>query len=168
MAFSKAIDKATVPGFNKKGQTFLEDTRDYFIRNRDFMTKEVNEMKLPIKAVNVEGGYFLMVDITECHDMIPARYTTQHEYEDPGDKKPVNKYHLFKRDGTIPKDLAFCRWMAHEHGIAMMPISFFYTPDSPNMTDNYARMAICKNYDDTVKCINRLKALRIERPRAKL
>ena len=133
------------------------------------MRKEVDSMSLPLKTLNCEGGYFVMADITDCIDLIPKKYLTQHEYEDPTDPNPVNKYHLNKADGTIPKDLAFCRWMAHHHRVAMMPNSFFYTLGSPNLTDKYVRMAICKKHEDTVKCIESMKSIKVEpTPRAKL
>ena len=84
-----------------------------FITNRDFMTKEMEEMELPVKVANCEGGYFIMVDISDCKPLIDSKYLTEHEYEDKDDPNPVAKYHLYKPDGTIPLDLAFCRWMAH-------------------------------------------------------
>jgi len=46
-------------------------------------------------------------------------------------------------------DLAFCRWMACEKKLAMMPNSFFYAKKSPYLGDeaHYVRMAICKSHD---------------------
>lgn len=45
-------------------------------------------------------------------------------------------------------DLAFSRWMGRENGVTMMPNSFFYDPQSSNITENYVRLAICKNFKD--------------------
>lgn len=41
--------------------------------------------------------------------------------------------------------------MGHVNGVTMMPNSFFYDRFSPNMTENYVRLAICKNIDDVKK-----------------
>jgi aspartate/methionine/tyrosine aminotransferase len=38
--------------------------------------------------------------------------------------------------------------MGRENGVTMMPNSFFYQPESVNITENFVRLAICKNLDD--------------------
>ena len=68
------------------------------------------------------------------------------------------KYHLNMPDGKVPLDLAFCRWMAVEKGVVMMPNSFFYASDSPTITDRYVRLAICKDQAATEAAAARLKA----------
>ena len=99
-----------------------------------------------------------MVDATECRDLIPKKYLTTHEYEPKGDDRPpIGKYPLTMPDGSIPLDLAFCRWMAVEKGVCMMPNSFFYAPDSPTISDSYVRMAICKDRLATERAIDRLR-----------
>ena len=75
-----------------------------------------------------------MADVSLCRDIIPAKYLASHEYEE-NIEAPVNKYHLNMPDGSIPLDLAFCRWMAVEKGVCMMPNSFFYPEGSPNIND---------------------------------
>ena len=37
--------------------------------------------------------------------------------------------------------------MGREKGVTMMPNSFFYLENSKNLTENYVRLAICKNLD---------------------
>lgn len=39
-------------------------------------------MELPIEPLNVEGGYFLMADVSKCRSLVPAKYFESHEYED--------------------------------------------------------------------------------------
>lgn len=135
-----------------------------FVKNRDFLTKEVNEMSLPWKATTVEGGYFLMVDISECCSLIPEKYLTTTEFEDPEDPKPVKKFQILKPDGTVPMDVAFCRWMAHKNGVAFMPNSFFFASGSPNLNDQYVRLAICKDFDSTSAAAARLRSIQIGQP----
>ena len=52
-------------------------------------------------------------------------------------------------DGRVPIDLAFCRWMNVEKGVAMMPNSFFYGKGNPELCENYVRLAICKDSAST-------------------
>lgn len=61
----------------------------------------------------------------------------------------------------IPLDLAFSRWMGRENGVTMMPNSFFYQPESVNITENFVRLAICKNLDDVKKACLRLRKLKV-------
>lgn len=55
------------------------------------------------------------------------------------------------KTNKIPLDLAFSRWMGQVNGVTMMPNSFFYDSKSENMSQNYVRLAICKNIDDVKK-----------------
>jgi len=60
-------------------------------------------------------------------------------------------------NGLIPYDLAFCRWIALERGIIMMPNCIFYHKTSPYKTYNMVRVAICKGLEFSQKVIKRLK-----------
>ena len=97
-----------------------------------------------------------MADITACSDLIPEKYKTTHEYEPEDGRPPINKYRLNMPDGKIPLCLAFCRWMAIEKGVTMMPNSFFYDKNSPTINDRYVRLAICKDRQSTEAAIARL------------
>ena len=114
-------------------------------------------MTLPIKPVPCQGGYFVMGDITGCRDLIPEKYLTTHEYEAEDDPAPVLKNHLYMPTGTIPLDLAFCRWMAIEKGVCMVPVSVFYEATSPTIMDSYVRLAICKDRESLENTIERLR-----------
>ena len=137
--------------------TFREFTKMHFQNNRDFLAKAVNEMALPWTAVNTEGGYFLLADIGACADLVPDKFKTTHDYEPEDGRAPIAKYHLHMPDGKIPLDLAFCRWMAVEKGVVMMPNSFFYAADSPTITDQYVRLAICKDRPSTESAVDCLR-----------
>lgn len=121
------------------------------------MTKALTEMAMPWKPVYCQGGYFLMADITDCIGLIPDKFKTTHDYEQEDGRPLVTKYRLQMPDGRIPNDLAFCRWMAIEKGVCMMPNSFFYAADSPSMTDTYVRLAICKDRQATETAVDRLR-----------
>ena len=128
-----------------------------FVNNRDLLTAALTDMALPWKPVSCEGGYFLMADITPCVDLIPDKYLNTHDYEPEDGRAPIAKNRIMMPNGAIPRDLAFCRWMAIEKGVTMMPNSFFYGKDSPTMTDQYVRLAICKDTQSTQGAIDRLR-----------
>jgi len=145
----------------KVDQSFVEDTQFFFESTRDYITEALNEMALPMKPLKAQGGYFIMADISECEPLIPDVYKDSHDYEDSDTKDPVNKYRLDMPDGRVPLDLAFCRWMAVEHGVAMMPNSFFYAVNSPTTSDKFVRLAICKDRVSTEKCVQRMKDIKV-------
>ena len=98
-----------------------------------------------------------MADITQCVNIIPEKYLTSHDYEDaPLEGHKVLKYELYTPAGKVPRDLAFCRWSAIEHGVTMMPNSFFYFEGDDQMSDEFVRFAICKDTDSTQKAIDKL------------
>jgi len=103
------------------------------------------EGTFPMVPTRCDGGYFLMVDISACRELIPAKYLANHQYLPEGERVPVNPINM--ADGSIPLDLAFCRWMACEKNLVMMPNSFFYHSKSAGMDDKYCRMALCKTFD---------------------
>jgi hypothetical protein len=74
----------------------------------------------------------MLTDITKCRELVPKHYLETHDYEPESDKPKVRKVELYMpKSGKIPLDLAFCRWMAIENKVTMMPNSFFYHPKSP-------------------------------------
>ena len=101
-------------------------------------------MDIPMEPIHCEGGYFLFADISKCKSLIPEKYLTTHDYQLPEHGQTTAFYPLYMPDGRIPLDLAFCRWMACEKGVVMMPNSFFYESGSTNTDDRFVRMAICK------------------------
>jgi aspartate/methionine/tyrosine aminotransferase len=98
-----------------------------------------------------------MADVSECKELIPSRFKESHDFEtlQPGETG-VNKNRYFMDDGSVPLDLAFCRWIAETRGVVMMPCSLFYHKTSAIKFDKYARIAICKGMDTSVKAIKRL------------
>ena len=98
-----------------------------------------------------------MCDISDCTHLIPEKYKTTHDYEPEDGRPPVAKYRMNMPDGRIPLDLAFCRWMAIEKGVTMMPNCFFYHRKSPTITEQYVRLAICKDRQSTTAAAERLR-----------
>ena len=117
----------------------------------------MKKINLPVETLSCESGYFIMVDISKCADLIPERFKVSHDFEELKEGETgVSKNRYFMEDGRVPLDLAFCRWIAVTRGVVMMPCSLFYHKTSAIRVDKYARMAICKGMDTSVKAIKRL------------
>mmetsp|Transcript_28387 Transcript_28387/g.42991 ORF Transcript_28387/g.42991 Transcript_28387/m.42991 type:complete len:413 (+) Transcript_28387:62-1300(+) len=126
VAFAHSLDEAYAKGPNGE-PSFVEQTGTDFKEVRDYLFKEVKEMNLPWEPLPCHSGYFLMVNIDKCKDLIPKKYFESHDYA-PADEfgRTINANRYYMPDGSIPMDLAFARWMGQEHGVAMMPNSLFY------------------------------------------
>lgn len=161
----KAFTKDWKTTTNEHGEqeviSYVDDIRTLFQSNRDYLSKALIDMDLPLKPVECEGGYFLMADVTDAKPLIPERFLTSHDYELPeaGDKIGTYKLNM-PDDGRVPLDLAFARWMATEHGVVMMPNSLFYPPGSPNTTDNLVRMCICKERKGITAAVDKMKLVK--------
>jgi len=128
--------------------TYAQQLSADFAKNRDFITEALaNPETYPMEPCVVEGGYFFMADISKCRDLIPAKYFENHDYLPEDQRVGVNRVNM--PDGSVPLDLAFCRWMACEKKLAIMPNSFFYGKQSAGQVSNtgYVRMAICKTHE---------------------
>ena len=119
-------------------------------------------MELPWEPLHCSSGYFMMVDVSKCRSLIPQKYFETHDYDPPSeDGKKILVNHTYMPDGkTIPLDLAFVRWMAIENGVSMMPGCFFYDPKSPFISENYVRLAICKDLEATKRVCAKARTIK--------
>lgn len=156
VAMSKSLDRINVPDY-KDGLSYVDSVCKEFQEVRDLFIKELKKIDLPIKTLNCESGYFLMADISACKDLIPSQFKESHDFEELKEGEAgVTKNRYFMEDGRVPLDLAFCRWIAVTRGVIMMPCSLFYHKTSQIKEDRYARIAICKGMETSVKAIKRL------------
>lgn len=78
------------------------------------MIEGLTKIGYPIKPVPCESGYFVMADVSEMKDLIPKKYLETHDFEEDSATSTIVKNKNFNPDGSIPLDLAVCRWMALE------------------------------------------------------
>ena len=109
-----------------------------------------------MSPIPTEGGYFLLVDIAKCRSFIPPKYFQSHDYEEDKSGEPILKYRFSLPDGTIPMDFAFCRWLAVERRVTIMPCSLFYQEGSSLVVDHLVRFSFAKGKQFISKAINRL------------
>jgi aspartate/methionine/tyrosine aminotransferase len=132
---------------------YCEYSSKDFQNSRDIWMEGLKNSALPIVPLKVEAGYFVMCDVSGCKDLIPAKYFESNEYEDDKDTIiPKNNLGM-----PVPLDLAFCRWIAMEKKVVVMPASLFYYENSPYKTDKYVRIAICMGEVASKKAIEALK-----------
>lgn len=77
-----------------------------------------------------DGSYFIIFDTSRLDVPVPA-----------GERR----------------DVAICRWLTREVGVAAIPPSPFYSPAHQHLTDNLARFTFCKTDDMLDKAARRLQ-----------
>jgi len=112
----------------KEHSSYLSHAKWEFEKVRDYMTNELSKpFDLPVVPLASESGFFIMLDISKCIPLIPTKFLQSHDYEDLKEgENPVSKNRVYMPDSHIPYDIGFCRWMAVERGVIMMPNSLFY------------------------------------------
>ena len=95
---------------------------------------------IKFKPTKCESGYFMAIDIAESAHLIPDRYLKPGNYEEDKNSLVIQRQFQDK----VHLDYAFCRWLAVEKGIALMPLSSFCLEESEHKLTNFVRLAICK------------------------
>ena len=110
-----------------------------------------------MKPLYCESGYFTAADVTECRDLIPEKYFKPDYENDPNTLVISTEF----EEGEVPLDFAFCRWLAVEKGISIMPMSNFYLLESEYRETNMIRIASCKTADffRNPKLVQKMKEL---------
>lgn len=99
--------------------------------------------KLGLKPDFVDGGYFLPLEISDqAKSLIPEKYFQPGDYENDPESLVIKKD--FTAKGRVPLDYAFCRWLAVEKGLTLMPMTCFQMDEDKNAIENYVRLSVCK------------------------
>jgi aspartate/methionine/tyrosine aminotransferase len=80
---------------------------------------------------------------------------------------PDGSYFIVVDTGTLSvpeqagvrRDVAVCRWLTCEIGVAAIPPSPFYSEPHRHLTDNLARFTFCKSDDLLAEAARRLQAM---------
>jgi aspartate/methionine/tyrosine aminotransferase len=92
----------------------------------------------------------MTLDVSETETIIPDKYFDENCIDDPTILKRTFEDH------KVPLDVAFCRWMACEVGIAFIPGSSLYV-GLKNARYDFVRISICKNEGIIEKVGEKLK-----------
>lgn len=63
-------------------------------------------------------------------------------------------------EAGVRRDVAICRWLTREIGVAAIPPSHFYCPEHQHITDNLVRFCFCKTDDMLDAAAERLQKLK--------
>ena len=89
-----------------------------------------------------------MAKVTGCEDYIPKKYFEPNvNYEDDPNTL-VHSMKFLPKFKKTPLDFALSRYLSVEKGLALMPLSCFCAQESDCYTDQYVRIAICRESKD--------------------
>jgi aspartate/methionine/tyrosine aminotransferase len=89
-----------------------------------------------INPVMPEGSFFIMGDTS--HIRLPDPYAS---------------------DKSVTRDWSLCRYLTREIGVAAIPPSAFYRPETQHLAANLARFAFCKEDSEIIEAQKRLLKL---------
>ena len=95
VAISRALPLIDQPGvLGPNSPSYVENMRSNFTEVRNYLSHEINSQDMPWKALPCHSGYFMIVDVSKCRDLVPAKYFETHHY-DQGEPNPPQKYELY-------------------------------------------------------------------------
>jgi len=136
-AVGLCFDRAFEPYEGKA--TYFDWLRDMYIEKKGKLMSALTAAGL--KPIAPEGSFFIMADTSDID--VPAEYLSQSTPACP----------------VMTRDWAFCRWLAHEHGVVAIPPSAFYCDEDKPLCANYARFAFCKTEASLEMAKTRLEAM---------
>jgi len=149
MAVAKAMDQFRESAATEDGRNYYEDLNKMLQKKKDFLVDTLENSWIKMKVHVPEGGFFVIVDITEAIPMIPREYFY---------KKVDGRYVDREKEGVkteYSSDFAFVRWIADKFNIISIPGYPFYDQSGAKSVHEYkgshlVRFALCKN-DETLK-----------------
>ncbi len=120
-------------------ENYFKWLRAHYADHRDYMVDKLQ--KLGLKFFVPEGGYFVIVDISD------SKNEPKHKFEGEEDE-----------ENNLPKDFNYTLNLAHEKGVVAIPCSAFYTPEHSKNGENYIRIAFCKNKEAIDDMFKRLSS----------
>jgi len=153
VALAEAMTKSVEPYEGKSSYyTYLEEL---FRTKKSDLMSILNNLPYKVRLLDPEGGFFVLVDISESIPTIPIRYFYK-EGVSENDKPVGDDWRQLENPDYAP-DFAFTRWMTFERGVSPIPLSTFYdNSGAKSVKDyksvNFVRFAICKS-DETMDAV---------------
>jgi len=148
VAIAEAMRKASEEGSGQGDGNFYDTVKKVFQEKREALAQALKNGPFDYKILNPEGGFFLVVDISNTVPKIPIKYF----YEDGknNDEHPVQDIRKLD-DAKYTADYAFVRWLLFEYHIACIPFFPFYDESRRKISDmTFVRFTICKE-DKTIQ-----------------
>jgi len=135
---ARVIEQADQPYEGES--SYYEWLRKLFQAKRDRLMKALADAG--IRAVNAEGGYFVMVETADLH--VPLSYLSAQP--------------------KVARDWALARYLTREVGVSPIPPSAFHCKENEEHAINYLRFAFCKEDSDIDECGRRLQKRDLKQP----
>ena len=134
--------------------------REEFIRLNSTLLAGLKASSLNFKVIDSEGGFFILVDISESIKQMPIGYFYS---EDRPESKRTDRLECIEDWKKLDSpsrfpDEAFCMFLTVEKKVTPLPCNTFYNESNRTDTEvfKYIRFANCKMYGDIVECGKRL------------
>jgi len=148
IAIAKALNYATGTVY-KDDKLYYDHLNTILQKKKDSLVAVLKKSWIKLKVFEPEGGFFILIDITEAIPQIPAKYF--YKNEDKITYKSLNGIKELDEVDYTP-DYAFVRWLAAKSKIISIPIYSFYNQSHAKSLKEYkgtnlVRFAFCKNED---------------------
>ena len=133
---------------------YYDYLREMLEKKKNFLVNVLKNSWIKMRVFEPEGGFFIVVDITESIPLIPRQYFYKNgKIKDSEDLKETKE--LDNIDYSA--DYAFVRWLADKFNIISIPGYPFFDQGHANSVKDYkgthlVRFAFCKN-DETLNAV---------------
>jgi len=132
---------------------YYEWLSDLYAKKKDELVKILRNAPFDYRVLDPDGGYFVIVDITNTIPKIPKKYFYK---VDTQENEPVGDVKALK-DPEFSPDYAFTRWLTTEYGVTPVPMFAFYNQADAKSKIDYkgghlVRFAVCKS-DETLGAV---------------
>lgn len=153
VAVGKAMIMAATEPYDS-ASCFYEYLSELFRKKKTELVSILKSTKLSWKVLEPEGGFFVLVDISDCINDMPKKYLYGGAV--PESEKDIDDYRKLKK-ATVSPDFAFSQYLIEEFQVAALPLSPFYNNVGVQNPieyrgSTYLRFAICKD-DQTYKFV---------------
>jgi len=152
VSFAESLKFALDQPYDGKAN-YYEALTDLYARKKDELLKILRNAPFDYRVLDPEGGYFVIVDITNTIPKIPIKYF----YKSDNQKdEPVGDFNLLENP-DFSADYAFTRWLTIDYGVTPVPMCAFYNQDHAKNKKEYkgsnlVRFAVCKS-DETMSAV---------------
>ncbi len=152
VAIAEALTKAAQIVDNK---TFYCSMRETFQQRKTLLFDVLKKAPFDWKLLNPEGGYFMIVDISNCMSQTPKKYFYKEGASEISE--PVGDWLKLENPDYTP-DYAFVRWLLFEYGVGAIPMFPFYEPSTTGLRNQkgtlFIRFTICKE-EETILAVSK-------------
>jgi len=151
-SFSESLKFSLDQPYKDKAN-YYEWLTDLYAKKKEELLKILRDAPFDYRVLNPDGGYFIIVDLTNTIPKIPIKYFYKTENQK---SEPVGDINSLENP-DFSADYAFTRWLTYEYGVTPVPMFAFYNQENAKNKKEYkgshlVRFAICKS-DETLNAV---------------